>query len=182
MKHFNKPTYCSVCQSMLLGLGKQGLCCTCESSWPPAGGTRVPHTWRFGETSSPKIICPSPGCKYIVHNQCANRNSEPCARTFVKSKKEIGVSTSTRQHFHFFTLIWVHFRERHQWSNTVRLTRNCSGFSLWVLLIYLKAKYIFITFLLLTIIQLQQQINIKGLKVVLSVIGVTHICFLKSNL
>uniref|UniRef100_A0A672IYS6 diacylglycerol kinase (ATP) n=1 Tax=Salarias fasciatus TaxID=181472 RepID=A0A672IYS6_SALFA len=60
MKHFNKPTYCSVCQSMLLGLGKQGLCCNC--------------------------------CKYIVHSQCANKNPEPCARTFVKSKKDIGIA------------------------------------------------------------------------------------------
>uniref|UniRef100_A0A3Q3VTV6 Diacylglycerol kinase n=1 Tax=Mola mola TaxID=94237 RepID=A0A3Q3VTV6_MOLML len=60
MKHFNKPTYCSVCQSMLLGLGKQGLCCTC--------------------------------CKYTVHSRCANKNPEPCTRTFVKSKNEIGVA------------------------------------------------------------------------------------------
>ncbi|XP_069012482.1 diacylglycerol kinase, alpha b [Embiotoca jacksoni] len=60
MKHFNKPTYCSVCQSMLLGLGKQGLCCTC--------------------------------CKYTVHNQCANKNPEVCARTFVNSKQEIGIA------------------------------------------------------------------------------------------
>ncbi|XP_025763135.1 diacylglycerol kinase, alpha b isoform X1 [Oreochromis niloticus] len=59
MKHFNKPTYCSVCESMLLGLGKQGLSCNC--------------------------------CKYIVHSQCANKNPEPCARTFVKSKQEIGI-------------------------------------------------------------------------------------------
>lgn len=60
MKHFNKPTYCGVCQSMLLGLGKQGLCCTC--------------------------------CKYTVHNQCANKNPEHCARTFVKTKKETGIA------------------------------------------------------------------------------------------
>ncbi|KAF3689708.1 Diacylglycerol kinase alpha [Channa argus] len=60
MKHFNRPTYCSVCQSMLLGLGKQGLCCTC--------------------------------CKYTVHSQCANKNPEPCARTFVRSKKENGIA------------------------------------------------------------------------------------------
>uniref|UniRef100_A0AAQ6ICI0 Diacylglycerol kinase n=1 Tax=Anabas testudineus TaxID=64144 RepID=A0AAQ6ICI0_ANATE len=62
MKHFNRPTYCSVCQSMLLGLGKQGLCCTC--------------------------------CKYTVHSQCANKNPELCARTFVRSKSEIGVRTA----------------------------------------------------------------------------------------
>ncbi|RVE72741.1 hypothetical protein OJAV_G00040980 [Oryzias javanicus] len=29
-------------------------------------------------------------CTYIVHSQCANKKLEPCARTFVKSKQEIG--------------------------------------------------------------------------------------------
>ncbi|KAM4741732.1 diacylglycerol kinase, alpha b [Anableps anableps] len=61
LKHFNKPTYCGVCENMLLGLGKQGLYCNC--------------------------------CAYTVHNQCANKNPEPCARTFVKTKQEIGKAT-----------------------------------------------------------------------------------------
>uniref|UniRef100_A0A673X9M9 Diacylglycerol kinase n=1 Tax=Salmo trutta TaxID=8032 RepID=A0A673X9M9_SALTR len=63
MKNYNKPVYCNVCQSMLLGLRKQGLCCTCEC------------------------------CKYTVHGRCANRNPAPCTRTYVKSKKDTGVPT-----------------------------------------------------------------------------------------
>ncbi|XP_061688176.1 diacylglycerol kinase alpha-like isoform X2 [Syngnathoides biaculeatus] len=59
MKNFNKPAYCCVCQSMLLGLRKQGLRCTC--------------------------------CSYTAHSRCSNKNVEPCAPMFVKSKQELRV-------------------------------------------------------------------------------------------
>ncbi|XP_030634095.1 diacylglycerol kinase, alpha b [Chanos chanos] len=59
MKNFNRPTYCYVCQNLLLGLRKQGLSCNL--------------------------------CKYTVHSHCANKNPAPCAKTFVKSKAELGV-------------------------------------------------------------------------------------------
>lgn len=50
------------------------------------------------------------GCKYTVHNQCANNNPDPCARTFVKSKQETGVRNPTVTfRFQFLQLVWFYF-------------------------------------------------------------------------
>uniref|UniRef100_A0A672IQY0 Diacylglycerol kinase n=1 Tax=Salarias fasciatus TaxID=181472 RepID=A0A672IQY0_SALFA len=56
MKHFNKPVYCNVCQSMLLGLRKQGLCCTCEY-----------------------LNSPEEGCSTMTrHDECAEQEPTQC--------------------------------------------------------------------------------------------------------
>lgn len=120
MKHFSKPVYCNVCQSMLLGLRKQGLCCTCEYLNSPEEGdntvtfitetvvSKLRIAGSFLDSYSPIIFRYDrviyinvnniwqlgylcAGCKYTVHGRCANRNPAPCTRTYVKSKKETGV-------------------------------------------------------------------------------------------
>lgn len=50
LKHFKKPAYCNFCRTMLLGVRKQGLCCSCES-WT------LPRTLH----SRPGASCPIPG-------------------------------------------------------------------------------------------------------------------------
>lgn len=64
-----------------------------------------------------QLVCVSfcPACKYTVHGRCANKNPAPCARTYVKSKKEIGVCwclhDNLYSHMHGLNLIscyvWV---------------------------------------------------------------------------
>lgn len=55
LKHFKKPAYCNFCRTMLLGVRKQGLCCSCESCIP----ARVLHSQTGGSCHSQ--WCPGEG-------------------------------------------------------------------------------------------------------------------------
>lgn len=70
------------------------------------------------------------GCKYTVHGRCANKNPAPCTRTYVKSKKDVGVSQCTWLPLHSecarapprdVETFLLHFRFQHTtgWVETV---------------------------------------------------------------
>ncbi|KAJ7999536.1 hypothetical protein DPEC_G00195440 [Dallia pectoralis] len=108
MKHFNKPTFCSVCQNMLLGVRKQGLCCVlcrctvhsrCANNNPkPCINTFVKakkligvtaHSWVSADCDSSKCYFCSKKiktqagkrcvwCQQMRHDDCVNFGSSSC--------------------------------------------------------------------------------------------------------
>ncbi|KAJ3598681.1 hypothetical protein NHX12_002186, partial [Muraenolepis orangiensis] len=59
LKHFNKPAYCNLCLNMLIGLGKQGLCCSLKCY---QGLTGLHCAW----------------CQITLHNKCASHVKPEC--------------------------------------------------------------------------------------------------------
>ncbi|XP_017548224.1 diacylglycerol kinase, alpha b isoform X3 [Pygocentrus nattereri] len=108
MKHFNRPTYCFVCQNMLLGLRKQGLSCNvckctvhshcANKNPPPCTATFVKskdelgiavHDWVSADCDSSKCeICHKKikalagkrcvWCHLTRHNECVSIGSFNC--------------------------------------------------------------------------------------------------------
>uniref|UniRef100_A0A8C4HKR5 Diacylglycerol kinase n=1 Tax=Dicentrarchus labrax TaxID=13489 RepID=A0A8C4HKR5_DICLA len=107
MKHFNKPVYCNVCHSMLLGLRKQGLCCTCckyTVHGRCANRNPAPCTRTYVKSKKETGVCQSHDW---VSGNCDSRKCDKC------QKKIKSLQGLTGKH-----CVWCHTMVRKHLSPT----------------------------------------------------------------
>uniref|UniRef100_A0A8C5G8C0 Diacylglycerol kinase n=1 Tax=Gouania willdenowi TaxID=441366 RepID=A0A8C5G8C0_GOUWI len=67
LKHFNKPAYCNLCLNMLVGLGKQGLCCSFFTLF-----------WTWYIRLLPLCVFINTNVLLQLHNKCASHVKPEC--------------------------------------------------------------------------------------------------------
>ncbi|XP_038234172.1 diacylglycerol kinase alpha isoform X2 [Dermochelys coriacea] len=115
LKHFNRPVYCNVCETMLVGLRKQGLCCTfCKFTAHERCACRAPLSCISTYAKSRKDT--SAQSHVWVKGGCESSKCDKCQKKIKSFQSLTGLHC-----------VWCHLKIHEECQPSVPLTCDCGA-------------------------------------------------------